>query len=259
MFLNLFIAIIIDAFFGNTSLANMPVKEKSVTDFTRLWANYDKEATGFITVVDLESLITDLASAHEDEGAALIPFKGRVLDNKAFRNRQIMALEIPTYENMKKVMFYDVLMKLAHQSTTVYHMKDHFRSVRNQLKILKNLGVQNGPAFDDTLEAITNKNIKHQQHEVDLNKLLGMMSDRTTKIELVTEIMEMNKKMTAKYNHLVDTNATVIGADKAEKMIEQGNCPIELYTTLHLGSSRLIFNLISEYLSKGASANLAAP
>ena len=33
VFLNLFIAIIIDAFVGQTDLANMPVKEKSIEDF----------------------------------------------------------------------------------------------------------------------------------------------------------------------------------------------------------------------------------
>jgi len=32
---------------------------------------------------------------------------------KDFRNRQIMALEIPTFNNMKNVMFYDVLISLS--------------------------------------------------------------------------------------------------------------------------------------------------
>ena len=30
-----------------------------------------------------------------------------------FRNRQIAALEIPTYDNMKYVYFFDVLLKLS--------------------------------------------------------------------------------------------------------------------------------------------------
>jgi len=33
VFLNLFIAIIIDAFFGQSGLADMPVKEKTIEDF----------------------------------------------------------------------------------------------------------------------------------------------------------------------------------------------------------------------------------
>lgn len=122
-----------------------------------------------------------------------------------------MALEIPTYENMTKVMFWDVLMKLAHQATNVHHMKDHFKGVRNQLKMIKGLGIKNGPAFDDTLEAITSKNLKHQPHEVDLNKLLHEMQGRQSKIELVQEILEKNKKLNTRFNHLVDTNAKLIG------------------------------------------------
>lgn len=61
VFLNLFIAIIIDAFFGNTSLSGMPVKQKSIDDFVNLWRKYDKTAEGYITIADLELLIIDLA------------------------------------------------------------------------------------------------------------------------------------------------------------------------------------------------------
>lgn len=41
VFLNLFIAIIIDAFFGQADLALMPVKESAIEDFQRLWREYD--------------------------------------------------------------------------------------------------------------------------------------------------------------------------------------------------------------------------
>ena len=50
VFLNLFIAIIIDAFFGQNDLANMPVKESVIEDYRNLWSKYDKLATGKITV-----------------------------------------------------------------------------------------------------------------------------------------------------------------------------------------------------------------
>jgi len=50
IFLNLFIAIIIDAFFGQTSLSDMPVKEKSIEDFAKIWSQYDRNAGGFITI-----------------------------------------------------------------------------------------------------------------------------------------------------------------------------------------------------------------
>lgn len=102
----------------------------------------------------------------------------------------------------------------------MYHTKDHFRRVRTQLKMLKALGVKNGPAFDDTLEAITNKSVKHQQHEIDLNSLLNVMGEKNNKIELIQEIVDKNKKLNIKYNHKVDTNAKLLGVEKVERMIE---------------------------------------
>ena len=63
VFLNLFIAIIIDAFFGQTDLAAMPVKEKSMEDYQRIWSKYDRDATGLIKVSELGRFLTDLAKA----------------------------------------------------------------------------------------------------------------------------------------------------------------------------------------------------
>jgi len=57
VFLNLFIAIIIDAFFGQTDIANLPIKEKTFEDFKKIWSDFDKEATGKIAMRDLEKLI----------------------------------------------------------------------------------------------------------------------------------------------------------------------------------------------------------
>jgi len=44
VFLNLFIAIIIDAFFGQTDLGSMPIKEKTIEDYKKIWSDFDKEA-----------------------------------------------------------------------------------------------------------------------------------------------------------------------------------------------------------------------
>ena len=61
--------------------------------------------------------LIEMAEYEQEDGGSLIPFKKRMTDcgetGIEFRNRQIAALEIPTYENMKKVYFYDVLLKLS--------------------------------------------------------------------------------------------------------------------------------------------------
>lgn len=69
----------------------MPIKEKVVEDFQHLWSEYDKKATGLITVAQLDLLLVDLANAAPDWAGALIPFKKRMRDDgpvgKEFRNR----------------------------------------------------------------------------------------------------------------------------------------------------------------------------
>jgi len=63
VFLNLFIAIIIDAFFGQTDLGSMPIKEKTIEDYKKIWSDFDKEASGMIPIKELENLILALSRA----------------------------------------------------------------------------------------------------------------------------------------------------------------------------------------------------
>ena len=101
IFLNLFIAIIIDAFFGQTDLAKIPLKQKCFDEFTAHWSHYDRDRNGLISFVDLKSLFLRLAKeADPNEGGVLIPFKRQILDDstdKKFLNRLLMSLDIPIY------------------------------------------------------------------------------------------------------------------------------------------------------------------
>ena len=118
VFLNLFIAIIIDSFMGQNDLANLPVEARAVEKFPTLWSKYDPYATSFIPVSMLADMLRDMA---EDEDTKdLILFEDRVADvknddgtirkdNSVFRNKYVMILDIPTYGTFQKVMFFDVL------------------------------------------------------------------------------------------------------------------------------------------------------
>ena len=65
IFVNLFIAIIIDAFLGQSNQFNLPIEPYSLYEFVNIWAKYDPEATGFISIHDLEPFIIDLANSNE--------------------------------------------------------------------------------------------------------------------------------------------------------------------------------------------------
>ena len=90
-----------------------------------VWAQYDPHATGFIDAKNLEQLLIDIAES--DTACALVlkpeqlipEFEGDTADEKDFdvnclRRRRYMAmLDIPMYDEFKKVMFYDVLQQLS--------------------------------------------------------------------------------------------------------------------------------------------------
>jgi len=75
VFLNLFIAIIIDAFFGQTDIANIPVKEENIKGFQNIWSKYDHLATQIISIKDLQRLLIDLSHAGKDEAGTFAPFR----------------------------------------------------------------------------------------------------------------------------------------------------------------------------------------
>ena len=101
IFLNLFIAIIIDAFFGQTDLAKIPLKQKCFDDFTIQWSYFDCDRNGLISFQDLQKLLIRLVEKSEpDEGGVLIPFKKRLQNDtpdKTFMKRLLMSLDIPIY------------------------------------------------------------------------------------------------------------------------------------------------------------------
>ena len=68
-------------------------------------------------------------------------------------------LEIPTYGILKKVMFYDVLLKLNLQAIKIYYEKDSIKKMQRQLRVAKKFGAD--ALNDDTLEALHSKNNKN--------------------------------------------------------------------------------------------------
>ena len=67
IFLNLFIAIIIDAFFGQNDIAELPIDERAIKSFVNHWSNYDPDANDFMPIDQLHDLMIDLA---KDEDTA---------------------------------------------------------------------------------------------------------------------------------------------------------------------------------------------
>ena len=57
IFLNLFIAIIIDSFFGRSEIESLPAQDVSFLSYVNCWSEFDPEATKFINTNQLDPFI----------------------------------------------------------------------------------------------------------------------------------------------------------------------------------------------------------
>lgn len=66
VFLNLFIAIVVDTFIGVKLQYDLPINQADVDAFVTMWQQYDPLGTGYIAWRDLESLFIDLCESNTD-------------------------------------------------------------------------------------------------------------------------------------------------------------------------------------------------
>jgi hypothetical protein len=109
IFLNLFIAIIIEAFGDQNEIESMSLLSEDVTCFQDCWKEFDPTATGFIDCKDLEDLILMICRTDSD----LIPIKRIIIRYSKARKQLIMKMKNPTFYNFTKYSYYDTLKKLA--------------------------------------------------------------------------------------------------------------------------------------------------
>jgi len=86
IFLNLFIAIIIDSFMAQSNAYEMPVNQGDVDDFIDAWQKYDQEGHGTIDCYKFEEFIVDLANMSK---CSLLPHKKRILKSTIHRRKLI--------------------------------------------------------------------------------------------------------------------------------------------------------------------------
>ena len=121
IYLNVLIAVIADVFGGMVEQKDLPVTNGLIEEFTRCWSKYDSEATLFISIEDLENLLVDMAKDEFIAGAFI--HQTDIHDNQDYRKRLISALELPTFGQFKRVMFYDLLQKLCYRAFKISHNK----------------------------------------------------------------------------------------------------------------------------------------
>jgi hypothetical protein len=105
VFLNLFIAIILQGFKSTNLRENLKIKDDSLQDFVHKWSKYDPFATGFIEIQDFRKLIEELDP----------PFK--IDENMDYdeKIKFIDSLQLATFDSISKYNFYDVLSNMTKQ------------------------------------------------------------------------------------------------------------------------------------------------
>lgn len=112
--------------------------------------------------------------------------------------RQIINLEVPTFNMMKRVMFHDVLMKLCFQAVKLHSKQDEVNAIKRKIIVLKKMG--NGMMNDDTLEAVYNRQTKVNSFDNEIIGLHDLLEEPEPKAELVKELKEKLRELKKQYN-----------------------------------------------------------
>lgn len=88
VYLNLVVAIIVDAFTGVSSAQKLPVDENLIDKFVQIWHKYDPHATYFIKIDNLQNLLEDLVKCPESDNMFV------TVDKNGFSQKQIERLII---------------------------------------------------------------------------------------------------------------------------------------------------------------------
>lgn len=109
VFLNLFVAVIVDSFGNQAAKAELPVQAIDIEVFQEVWREFDGEAKGYIKTAEIEPFIIALAN---NDNCDLIMFRKQIANKAVARRKFIADLDVPTFKNFRTLLFYDVLLAL---------------------------------------------------------------------------------------------------------------------------------------------------
>jgi hypothetical protein len=109
VFLNLFMAIVVDKFTENAQSEDSPVEKHDFVEFLDVWKIYDPEGSGYIAINDFDDFLHSLAQT--DSG--FFKLNKSSISDTLIREQLYLRLELPTHKNYTKYMFYDVLINLC--------------------------------------------------------------------------------------------------------------------------------------------------
>ena len=142
----------------------------------------------------LEELIILLADSKH--ACDLIVEPNFVKNSKAYRDKMIENLEIPTFQRMKKIMFYDTIQKLVIRLVRMRHVKDIIAENRSQIQTLEKVFQVNICKIIQNFE-VAKVNCTWQR---DFDKMLMQLDEASDKIELIEKLRSQTDKLRKEYS-----------------------------------------------------------
>jgi len=119
IFLNLFVAIILQGFSDINDKESQILNEGIVDNFRNTWSKYDPLGSGFIKASDIKSFLIDLGPP--------LGIPPEIVHDDRKENEFMGQLEIPTYDNLKHIFYYEVLLNLTKKKFLDHVSKAHLR------------------------------------------------------------------------------------------------------------------------------------
>ena len=163
IFLNLFIAIILQGFETMNKKANMILQEEALEKYKAEWAKFDSKGTGLIECQNLRNFLINLGSP--------LGFDSTISKSIEKQKDFISSLDLWTYNRCKYYNFYDVLRKLTKHLI-----------LKIKLSSEKNIDLRTGQKFFIKLRNELNLENTRQAEEIEALKSL-------TKIEVKVDKM----------------------------------------------------------------------
>ena len=130
MFLNLFVAVVIEGFESSNDAEGLPIAEYDLEIFREFWKEYDPQGLGFIKIYDLENLILDLLQSD----TSLLPFKNYFINEEKARKKFIAHLCIPTYNSFQDYYYFDILVALCRETCKIQYISNKVAMQKEKLK-----------------------------------------------------------------------------------------------------------------------------
>lgn len=184
IFLNLFIAIILQGFDFMNKKANMILKDNDLFEYKEQWAQFDPKGTGFMKIEDFKDFLKKIGEP--------LGFDSITAADPLRQKEYISNLDLCTYNKVKYYNFYDCLRKLSkHLIMKITIENEKNLNIKTGKKIFNKLRSElNFENTDqcDQIEAIRSLT----KTEIKIDKYLEKISDKFTPLHYKAALIILN-------------------------------------------------------------------